>query len=359
MIFNKSTNGAVETKELLGFIYKSNNFENLLTYVTIAERDIKRVIGPEVFKLAENHYQSDDYQVTPVPETTPDPQLVLLDELVRLIQLPVILNAYRRFAPLNDLSHSEAGRLITVTDQQKPAFEWMLTRDNASLLDLAHEATDLLLEWLDEQVPIPYVPTQEALTGEATANTIEDTWRSSATYSALKDLFINSAREFDYIFPINASRRLYLALVPFIREVELRYIRPVIGSTRYDLIRELIKDEELDLTCDSNDPNVADNTESKEIYELSKVPVVLLTMSVALKRLPVELLPDAVVQSFMAMDVKQSKPALSSDRIAVSSLLERDGRRELIPLQNYIIALLPVAPVVEETTDTTQSFFMS
>jgi len=59
------------------------------------------------------------------------------------------------------------------------------------------------------------------------------------------------------------------------------------------------------------------------------------------------------------MDVKQSKPALSSDRIAVSSLLERDGRRELIPLQNYIIALLPVAPVVEETTDTTQSFFMS
>ena len=143
MIFNKGSNGAAEAKGLLGFIYKSNNFDNMATFVTIAEREIKRVIGPEVFKLAQDHYLSDNYL-----QDAENVQQTLLDELVKYVQLPVILHAYRRFAPLNDLSHSEGGRSITVTDELKPAFEWMIASDNASLLDLAHEATDMLIEFL-------------------------------------------------------------------------------------------------------------------------------------------------------------------------------------------------------------------
>ena len=350
MIFNKSTNGAEEAKALLGFIYKSNEFNNLITYINIAERDIKRVIGPEVFKLAEDHYKSDNYKLVPDEGETADPMHLLLDQLVQHIQLPVMLHAYRRYAPLNDLSHSESGRQITVTDELKPAFEWMLERDNKSLLDIAHETTDILIEFLDEQTDIPYVPTEIAPTGEPTNNTIEEAWRTSATYSAQRDLFINSAREFDSIFPIGASRRLFLTLVPFIREVELRHIRPAIGATKYDAIRELIKDGDL---------TVAGNEESFEIHQLSKVPIALITISIALKRLSVELLPDSVIQSFSAMDVKQSKTANSTDRIGVSAMLERDGRRELLPLQNYITSLLPVVEVIEEETDTEQPFFMS
>jgi len=350
MIFNKTANGADEAKELLGFIYKSNNFDNLITYISIAERDIKRVIGPEVFSLADLHYHSDNYKALPEENTEPDPQLVLLDELVRLIQLPVMLHAYRRYAPLNDLSHSESGRQITVTNELKPAFEWMLERDNKSLLDIANETTDMLIEWLDSQVPIPYVPTFEDPTGEATANIIQDTWRGSVTFSATKDLFINSAIEFDSVFPINASRRLFLVLVPFIREVEIRHIRPAIKSDRYNAIREMIKDGDL---------SASGNEEEKEIHELSKVPIALLTISVALKRLSVELLPDSVVQSFSAMDVRQTKTAATTDRVGVSALLDRDARREIMALQDYITSLLPVAETIEETTDTDQPFFMS
>jgi hypothetical protein len=349
MIFNKSTNGAEEAKALLGFIYKSNEFKNLVTYITIAERDIKRVIGPEVFKLAEDHYLSENYQADITEETVADPQLILLDELVRLIQFPVLLHAYRRYAPLNDLDHSESGRSITVTEDKKPAFEWMIERDNKSLLDLAHETTDVLIEFLDEQVPIPYVPTVEDPTGEPTANTIQDTWKSSTTYAAQKDLFINSAREFDAIFPINASRRLYLALVPFIREVEQRHIRPAIGATKYDAIRELIKDDELDK---------AENEELKEIHDLAKIPIALLTISIALKRLNVELLPDSVVQSFSTISERQTKSADKFDRVGVSMLLERDGKREIIPLQIYITSLLPVIETPDEPFDITSPFYM-
>ena len=334
MIFNKLNSGADEAKELLGFIYSSNNFDNMITYVNIAEKDMKRTIGPEVFKLAEDHYKSDNYKLA-----SPSPQQALLDELVKHIQLPVLLHAYRRYAPLNDLSHSESGRNITVTEQLKPAFEWMLERDNKSLLDLAHETTELLITFLDDQVKID----------EATANEIEDTWRSSTTFAAQKDLFINSVLEFDNIFPIAASRRLFLVLVPFIREMEFKHIRPVITSDRYNLIRELIKDGDLDKSG---------NEVSYEIHRLSKVPIALFTISIALKRLSVELLPDSVVQSFNALDVKQSRTADSSTRNALSALLERDALRELVALQNYITSLLPVVEVIEETFDTTTPFSM-
>jgi hypothetical protein len=350
MIFNKTGNGSTEAKELLGFIYQSNSFDNLITYISIAERDIKRVIGPEVFTLADDHYHSDSYHTEPDEQIKPDPQLVLLDELVRLIQLPVMLHAYRRYAPLNDLSHSESGRQITVTNELKPAFEWMLERDNKSLLDIAHETTDMLLEFLDEQQPIADDVIDGQPLPQPMANIIEDTWKASETYSATKSLFINSAREFDSVFPINASRRLYLVLVPFIREVEIRHIRPAIKSDRYNTIREMIKDSDL---------TTAGNEEEKEIHELSKVPIALLTISVALKRLSVELLPDSVVQSFAAMDVKQTKTANPADRVGVSAVLERDARRMLTDLQDYITSLLPVVTVVEDEIDTTQPFFMS
>ena len=350
MILNKDNKGAEEAKGLMGFIYKANNFENMVTFISISERDVKRVIGPEVYKLAEDHYLSDNYKVILDENEAADPEHLLLDELVKYVQLPVILHAYRRYAPLNDLSHSESGRQITVTDELKPAFEWMIERDNRNLLDLAHEATDMLIEFLDEQQPIPYVPTKLEPTGDPTNKIIEETWRTSATYEAQRDLFINTAREFDSIFPINASRRLYLALVPFIREVEQRHIRPVIGATRYDAIRELIKDGDLD---------AAGNEESAEIHQLARLPIVMLTMSVALKRLNVELLPDSVVQSFSTISERQTKSADKFDRIGVSMLLERDGRREIIPIQNYITSLLPVVDVIEEETDTEQSFFIS
>lgn len=334
MILNRQNNGPAEAKALLGFIYKSNNFDNLKTYVSIAERDIKRVIGSEVFKLAEEHYNSDDYN----QQDQANKQLLALDELVKYIQLPVLLHAYRRYAPLNDLSHAENGRQITVTNDLKPAFEWMIERDNNNLLDLAHEATDILLEYLDEQ--------PDKLEDESN-NPIAVTWNTSDAYSKTKDLFVNSAREFSNIFPINESRRLYLAIAPFIKEMELKHIRPIITDARYQIIKELIKDKDLESEG---------NEDFLEIYRLSIVPIVLFTMSISLKRLSVELLPDSVVQSFRAMDVKQSKTADSSTRVKLADLLELDARHELTSLVSFITSLSPPAPVIETETDLTQPF---
>jgi hypothetical protein len=328
-----------ELKKHIGFIYLANKFENMKTYIAMAERDIIRLIGKSVYELAADYY-------TDQPEE--DPNKELLEELISKIQLPVALHAYRRYAPGADLSHSEAGRQIHVTETEKPAFEWMIRRDNANILDLAHEATDMLLEWLDEQlVPVVVPPEEEG--GEETeeVNIVGEAWGSSTEYEATKSLLISSALQFDAVYPINASRRLYLTLVPFIREVEKRFIEPAITTARYEEIKENIADLE------------ALDADEEKILDLARVPIALMTMSIALKRLSMELLPDSVVQNYTTGDAVKTNIADSADRRGLSALLERDARRELVPLQAFIASLNTETVEEDEETDSTQPFFMA
>ncbi len=66
MIFNKDGNGAQELKDRIGFIYKSNSFENLITYLDLGKSNIIQVIGKGVYDCAEAHYLSDNYNVVTV-----------------------------------------------------------------------------------------------------------------------------------------------------------------------------------------------------------------------------------------------------------------------------------------------------
>ena len=46
MIFNKNSNGTVEVKGILGFIYKTINFDNLSPFINLAKEDlIKEILG--------------------------------------------------------------------------------------------------------------------------------------------------------------------------------------------------------------------------------------------------------------------------------------------------------------------------
>ena len=239
MIFNKSNNGAAELKELIGFIYKSINFANLKTYITFAERDIRKVIGDVLFAQALNHYNSDNYLADPsvlqegAPHAAEHPEYAILDELVKNIQLPVAVNAYRQYVPSADLSHSDKGRQIFVSEQEKPAFEWQIEKDNDNLLKLEHIAIDLLLEFLEmnkdfaidlgeERIPLFH-------------------WKQSPQYLQQKDLFIESVEEFEKVFPIGGSRYTYLSLIPFIRRVQDNEIRACMTAERYsDLHRDFL-----------------------------------------------------------------------------------------------------------------------
>jgi hypothetical protein len=341
MIFNKDgTGGAIELKGLLGFIYKSNRFENLISYVGFAERDIKKIIGKEIFKLAQDHYDSENYLLE--EEDEEHPEYTLLDDLVKKIQLPVALNAYRRFAPSGDLTHSDKGRQIFVSDEEKPAFEWQVERDNQNLLSLSFEAIDVLLEFLNEQTEDNLVEAVEADPDaeppieavEAIPNPITNVWMASDAYIKMRSAFITKD-EFNDIFPIGGSMRLFITLLPFIMKVQKQLILPVITDTVYQELLEAILDKELE---EVKENELEEEQRKLKIVLLENIhPVIVYsTMSQALKSLTVEVLPEGIFQNYISNVVSGKNTAARMDRIEVASRLDVMAKTELKRLQEYI-----------------------
>src|ERR1035438_9605710 len=231
MIFNKNNTGAIELKALLGFIYKSNRFENLITYLDFAKKEVTRIIGNEIYDLAEKHYNSENYNAISDPL---HPEYPLLDELVKRVQLPVGLYAYLKFIPSGDLTHSDKGRQIFVSETEKPAFEWQVVRDNQNILSLAFEAIDLLLEYIDSQADkIVFTPVgDQPVLDMDMDNPIALAWFQSDAYLKIQSAMI-TMEEFNSIFPINSSMRLFIALVPFIFKVQQQSVIPVITDSKY------------------------------------------------------------------------------------------------------------------------------
>ena len=309
MIFNKSANGSAELKELIGFIYKSINFDNLKSYVTFAQRDIIKIIGDDVFHVAWIHYLSDHFHT----RNDEFPEWDVLDELVSHIQYPTAVLAYRKYVPSADLTHSDKGRQIFVSDQEKPAFEWQIEKDNENLLTLAHEAIDVLLEFLDKNIDL-----RNAGDGELTIP-----WRNSDAYKSIKELLIPNVAEFEKIFMIGGSRMTFLSLVPFIRRIQDNEIASCITLDRYNEIHEQYQNDTL-------------SNGNRYILDRIRPPLALLALSVAVKRLSAEVLPAGIFSNIVSNVVKGKNPASKQDRNEITATLEKDGMLELLKLQEYI-----------------------
>ena len=358
MIFDKSSNGTDEMKSLLGFIYATNSFDNIKTDINLAERKVKKLIGTTVYDLALEHYLSENYQApAPDPEDTPDDPPAdppadppsepseeptaytysQLDILVHAIQLPVAYLAVLTYAPHGDLTHSDKGRQIIVTEKEKPAFEWQLERDNKALLSKYHETTDVLLELLDTD--------------------FLELWKTTTEYKAIKTLFITSAADFDKIFPIKGSRYLYMHLCPFINEVEQYYIHPIIGGY-YDTIKlwksgAMVPSE-----------NVIRN--STLLLGKIQIPLALLTMKLAAERLGVDVLPDGILNSYDSdtHTLKATKTASQEARQEFIKRIDLSACQYLVKLENAMAKInntafgTPYIPVdIADRNDNDNKYF--
>jgi ribosomal protein S8 len=73
------------------------------------------------------------------------------------------------------------------------------------------------------------------------------TWLTSDAYTISKELFINSAKELNRYVPIFQSRRAYLSLRPFIKDVQEVTIAGTIGQELYDDLISKIEGDTLNL----------------------------------------------------------------------------------------------------------------
>lgn len=311
MLFNKSSNGAEELKAIIGFIQASIDFDNMQTYIKFAENDIKKIIGASVYNLAEQHYLSNNFGAADSEGSSSGSGLnrgnELLNTLVEKIQIPIAFYAYISYAPSNDLTHSDKGRQILVSENEKPAFEWMVQRDEENILSMAYKATDDLLDFLMEEME--YFPE----------------WTGSQNYIDARALFVNRAEDFDKIFPIDKSRRMFFILIPFIRECERKFLRPILGESAFNALKVAIRENDL--------------TENQEtLLEYVNVPLVLYTMATAVTRLSLKVLPHGICEQYI-----ESKSALIGSRPADRSVktdfmiaIMKQAEDEMKRLQEYI-----------------------
>lgn len=275
MIFNKDKNGAQELRELTGNYYANNKFDKISGEIELATEELSSLIGDEAMKLAEKYY------------TEPDKDADA--ELVRKVQRPVAILATLRMYRKNDLSHEDDGRKFKMAtdNSEKLPWEWQLDRDDALHLEEYYRAVDILIRYLNKKE-------------------LKE-WTDTSLYKLSQTLIIRNGEAFDGYFPIERSERMYLMLVPFIREAQMLTVKRAYGSEWEELLKE------------------KESSETDAHFAACKA-VALLAMSMALRRLSLSAIPNGVIRKFMTENgMGESEPASLKDVERVAGWMADDA----------------------------------
>lgn len=275
MIFNKENKGAQELRELTGNYYANNKFDKIAGEIELAAEELAALVGDAVMNLAGKFYA--------------DPGEDADAELVRKVQRPIAILATLRMYRKNDLSHEDDGRKFKMaTDgSEKLPWEWQLDRDDALHLEEYYKAVDALIRYLNKEQ-------------------LKE-WTETASYKLSQTLIIRNGEAFDSYFPIERSERMYLMLVPFIREAQMLTVKRAYGSGWDDLLKE------------------KDVPETDAHFAACKA-VALLAMSMALRRLSLSVIPGGVIRRFMTENgIGESEPASLKDVERVAGWMADDA----------------------------------
>lgn len=289
-LFNKDNHGGEELVNAIGVISKDITFEKWAPVLPLGTRNLAAIVGRDVVNELDGLYRKSE----------PSGEELLAVGLAR--QAVAMFTWLKILAPL-DAQHGNAGRGKTLGENQHGMTALQEWEDKESIRAMAYEATDALIEVLD--------------TNEW------DWWTSSSKCRQRAGLLLPSKEVFDEYYMIG-SHRLFLTLLPMIAEVQAGDIAPIVTSAH---MTQLLSGDGLD-------------TEVRvKLLELARRPLALLTMKKAVERLPVEVLPEGIVQVQQQATVKQKLKAEKSAREAVAAALGADAERYLQLLQDAVSEL--------------------
>lgn len=284
MIFNRNHNGAEELRDLTGNYYANNEFNKIKSDIKVATYHICKIVGDAVYARALQAYTNQE------ASGTDEGQIADVAKFVELVQRPIAIMATLQMYRKNDVSHEDSGRKVVVASDgtDKIPWEWQLDRDDAIHMEEYYQAVEQLIDYLNK--------------------TQLKEWMESEPKRLADTLLIRSGREFDKYFPIQSSERMYLLLVGFIREAQIRYIRPAYGADKWD---DLLKDR---------------STPENEVRFAACKATALLSMSFAILRMPLQLIPGGVVRNYMSENgMRESLPASIDDVKRLASWLQQDA----------------------------------
>lgn len=292
VLFNREgdASASTELKDVLSFIDVDIKYKNIKSDVLTATRELIAIIGKEIYDVAYNDYKN----------KTDDKK-----DLVTYMRLPIAINAYRMYAPNNDIAHTANGRKMRQDDNQKQAFEWMIDRDNEMLERKYYRAVDDLLHYLEESEP---------------------TWKSSEAYNKLQQSIFKTTDDFNEHFTID-SRLMLLKLQPGIKQCLQNEIKVRIGA---DALENILKEEVTDIL---------------ELDFAVKQACAYYALAWAIPRLSVQLLPQGVLQSYVGeRTTTQSKQVAPGNALAYAKqYFENDFKKAIANIEIIVKASQPIS----------------
>lgn len=300
-LFNREGGGSYELVNVLGLIDRDLDYSKWEPILPLAVKELVSIIGQEPVTALSTYYTEDTKTAADIAKNW--------DEALRLCQQAVAMFAWLRVIPTLDAQHSTAGRGKHLGENEHGMTAVQEFKDEENIRSMAYQAVDALVAEMEEQ----------AFTW----------WTGSRKYQQLQMLLIRNKDTFDEFFVIG-SHRLFLTLIPMIREVQDAYIVPIIGLQR---MTELL-----------------DGTSDLPAYILPMVqrPLALLSMKRAVERLPIEVLPDGIVQVQQTGMVRDRMKAEQQARNSVAQNLGKDAEEFLNMLSNAIQKIDADARVINE-----------
>ncbi len=285
----KDATGNVELKSLLGFLDLDLKFANIKAKIITATNDVINIVGQEMYDKAVVEYKKAD-------DATDKNNDIIFN-----FQYPIAIQAYRKFAPHNDLSHTNKGRVNRIEDKEKTPFEWMIEKDNQALERSYYEALDDLIRYLEKNITA---------------------WKETDSFKKTHELFITTAAEFDDIFPIGNSRLLLLKLAPGLRKAEDEQIKSRIGTELFAALK-------------------ADASSNITLVKKIKEGIVYQAMAWGLRRLNVQMFPEGVLQGFISdrMTMNARKAPEFNEAYTAAHFFEADAKQAFTDIESIITKL--------------------
>ncbi len=277
----------------VGLISNGVDFSKWEPILPLGVREVVAIVGLKPVRELSNFYK---FGPDSAADDGPDPEEMAT--AVRYLQQAVALFTWLKIIPTLDAQHDEGGRSRRLGENEKGLTALQEFKDEANILRMAYEAVDALID---------------TMTAAAF-----DFWLLSEKYARREGLLLRSREEFDEFYHIGSSR-LFVTLLPIIREVQGDEVEPIVGLSR---MREL-------LTYSCPRP---------QMREMAARAVALLTMKKAVERLPVQVIPEGVVQVQQSQPVNSKLRAEQNARAAVAASLGADAARILSRLQLMIAA---------------------
>lgn len=300
VLFNKANKGAEELVSVLGLIDSDLTFEKWAPIIPLGVRDLKAVIGDDTVKALDDFYKEDTGENG---ENDTEKQIAEKEakrEAVRLAQQAAGMFTWLKVIPTLEAQHGNAGRGKRLGENEHGLTGAQEFKDEDNIRNMAYEAIDALVELLDDKA--------------------FDFWTNSPKKKAIEKLLIRDKETFDLYYH-TGSHRLFLTLVPMIREVQEDHIIPILTRDRFDRLLQ------------------GDATLTAKLMDAACRPLALLAIKKAVERLPIEILPTGIVQVQQSATVRDKVRAEKAARESVAAALAADAAAQLEKLTDLVMEL--------------------